>query len=680
MPVSKEVNVFVSTPPRPVYRADIDGLRGIAVGVAIGYHAFPEWFKGGFIGVDVFFVISGFLISGILLKSLQQGDLNIIAFYARRVKRIFPAVLVVLFSLLLMGWFTLFADEYQQLGKHVAATAAFISNFVFWKEIGYFDNAVSTKLLLHSWSLAVEEQFYLVWPVFIWLASKARMKIWWSLTGVTISSFIYGVWLTQNGGSSAFYLPHARFWELALGSLLAYHSLDSEVLAVPGIKQKTSFKNILTNIQPTLGLFLIVYAVVMFSHDQTYPGWRAVIPTTGALLIVAAGPHAWLNRVILSKRILVAIGLISYPMYLWHWPLLSLSHIIVGGTPSLELKLAMIALSIVLAGLTYRWVEVPLRFGCANQIKVPLLVGAMVAVGGLGWLTFNFDGFPQRLPNTTSILSRVNDWEYPSHEMKSESLAGVPVQTVGGQGNQTLFYGDSTVEQYGPRVAELLGNNSGLTRGAIFLTRGGDIPIDRIRRIDGYLTSTDNFFKVAASQNIDRVVIGAAWSLYFNRDKSDLGLLDDPVPHYFAGDISLEESQGRQVATDRLTVMVNQLTKQGKSVYLLASSPGGKEFGRNAITKSRKLFLKDLANNDENQVPRKQIEKRLSIATEFVTDIANRTGATLINPMNYLCSTTQCPVDILKDIGHLRASFVRHQLKYLDATVLESVPHKPASS
>lgn len=653
------------------YRADIDGLRGIAVLATVGYHAFPNWFRGGFTGVDIFFVISGYLISGDILKSLQTGDLNIASFYARRVKRIFPAVLVVLLCLIVIGWFALFADEYKQLGKHVAGTTAFLSNMILWKEIGYFDNAAHTKPLLHGWSLAVEEQFYLIWPIALWWTGKVRLNAGFFIAGAAILSFWCGIWLMQNGERSAFYLPHARFWELALGSLLAYHATHNHLLTTPKFGIKAVSGNFLSSILSGLGLILIFCGVSMFSLEQSYPSWRALVPTTGALLIIVAGPLAWLNRAVLSHRILVTLGLISFPLYLWHWPLLSLMHIIRSEGPGLDVTLPLIALSVVLAWLTYRWVEVPLRFGYAGRLKVPLLVGAMVAVGGLGWLTFIFDGFPQRLPNASAATVRMNDWDYPSQEMKSDSFEGVPLQKVGGQGKQTLFFGDSAIEQYGPRVAEVLAKNSGFTRGAIFLTHGGAIPIDHIRRIDGNLTSIDNFLRVAANKSIDRVVIGAAWSLYFNHDKSDLGLTGELIPRYFIDDISLEDPQGRQLAGSRLESMVRQLISQGKVVYLLSGTPGGKEFGRAGMAPARGLILDDIAASNDYSVPREQVAKRLAMTTELLSNIASRTNAVLINPLDHLCDAIQCPTAAFKDIGHLRASFVRYQLKYLDVTVSE---------
>ncbi|WP_445577643.1 Acyltransferase [Pseudomonas sp. E141] len=200
------------------YRPDIDGLRAVAVLAVVLYHAFPRDFPGGFIGVDVFFVISGYLITGILIKSLSRDSFSILDFYARRIRRIFPALLLVLFSCLLFGWFFLIDSEFQQLGKHAASGAGFVANLVLWSESGYFDSAAEMKPLLHLWSLGIEEQFYLVWPFVLWLAWQFRRA---SLALVPvllfIISFYFSVTMVHVDPVGAFYSPLTRFWELAVG-------------------------------------------------------------------------------------------------------------------------------------------------------------------------------------------------------------------------------------------------------------------------------------------------------------------------------------------------------------------------------------------------------------------------------------------------------------------------------
>lgn len=215
--------------PHPKYRPDIDGLRAIAVLSVVIFHAFPNLLKGGFIGVDIFFVISGFLISTIILNGLEKDSFSFVEFYSRRIKRIFPALLLVLIASFVLGWFVLLADEYKQLGKHIAGGAGFVSNFVLWKESGYFDNTSETKPLLHLWSLGIEEQFYIVWPLLLWFVWKQRLNPLTITLIVMLSSFILNISTVQSDAVAAFYSPQTRFWELLTGSILAYVTLNQSI-------------------------------------------------------------------------------------------------------------------------------------------------------------------------------------------------------------------------------------------------------------------------------------------------------------------------------------------------------------------------------------------------------------------------------------------------------------------
>ncbi len=302
----------------PNYRSDIDGLRAIAVLSVVGFHAFPSWVKGGFIGVDMFFVISGFLISTIIFGSLDRNNFSFIEFYSRRIKRIFPALILVLLSSYVLGWFQLLADEYMQLGKHIAGGSGFVSNFILWSESGYFDNAAESKPMLHLWSLGIEEQFYIVWPFLLWLAWKQRLNLLTITIAIGLISFALNIVTVNTDVVAAFYSPQTRFWELMLGSFLAYITLYKE----------WRVKASVGNIQSLFGAALVAGGLLLVNKEQAFPGWWAVLPTTGVALIIASGSNAWLNRAILSNRLLVWFGLISFPLYLWHWPLLSFVRIV----------------------------------------------------------------------------------------------------------------------------------------------------------------------------------------------------------------------------------------------------------------------------------------------------------------------------------------------------------------
>jgi peptidoglycan/LPS O-acetylase OafA/YrhL len=412
----------------PKYRPDIDGLRAIAVLSVVGFHAFPSWIEGGFIGVDIFFVISGFLISTIIFENLNRGTFSFPEFYARRIKRIFPALIIVLSASFILGWFVLFADEYKQLGKHIGGGAVFLSNFVLWHESGYFDNSADTKPLLHLWSLGIEEQFYIVWPLTLWLTWKRKVNL---LTITVLIAFI-STYLSVTGVKkdvvATFYSPQTRFWELLSGTLLAWVStykrgpytdiktkLNAWLAAVVKRPSDADGK-ILANLLATIGLLVLVYGFWRMNKDMRFPGMWAGIPVLGAMLLISTGPLAWVNSTVLSSRLAVWFGLISYPLYLWHWPLLSFARIVKSEVPSSRIRMAAVIASIALAWLTYMLIERPIRLGGHGKFKVALLVVFMGAIGSFGWNIFERDGLSFRIKDREAFVNYFENsypkWQY----------------------------------------------------------------------------------------------------------------------------------------------------------------------------------------------------------------------------------------------------------------------------
>jgi peptidoglycan/LPS O-acetylase OafA/YrhL len=374
------------------YRADIDGLRAIAILSVVVFHAFPSVLTGGFVGVDIFFVISGFLITSILVNSLERDKFTFFDFYCRRIKRIFPALLIVLLSILLYGWFFLLGDDYCHLGKNVAGGAGFISNYLLWRESGYFDTASVSKPLLHLWSLAIEEQFYIFWPFLLWLVHRRRLNLVKLIVIVGLISFTLSIAKIHTDKIAAFYSPQTRFWELMAGACLACITLNEHRYI--NIK-----KWIDPNAQSFIGVMLLAISIYVINENKMFPGTWATLPVLGTVLIISAGQQAFLNRNFFSNRILVWIGLISYPLYLWHWPLLSLAHISIENTPSITIRIAIIFLSVILAWLTYKLIETPLK---AKNIVFPL-VFAMILGGAIGFVIYDKNGFPNRFQGLESI-------------------------------------------------------------------------------------------------------------------------------------------------------------------------------------------------------------------------------------------------------------------------------------
>lgn len=368
---------------RPKYRPDIDGLRAIAVLSVVGFHAFPGNLKGGFIGVDIFFVISGFLISTIIFEDLNHERFSFSEFYGRRIRRIFPSLILVLCVCLVFGWFSLLADEFNQLGKHMAAGASFVSNLVFWNEAGYFDNSAETKPLLHLWSLGIEEQFYIFWPLVLWCSRKRKFNVIAITALVTVSSFVLNLKGIKQDVTGTFFSPLTRFWELLCGGFLACFNRT---------KKGSVDNKFLANILSSVGLLMLIWGFWKMDKDLSFPGNWALLPVLAAGLIITAGENAWTNRTVLSNKFVVWFGLISFPLYLWHWPIFSFGRIITDEMLSKEGKLLAVFISILLSWITVEWVEKPFRFGKNRiRLKTSLLIGLVFVIGMIGLVVNNAD-------------------------------------------------------------------------------------------------------------------------------------------------------------------------------------------------------------------------------------------------------------------------------------------------
>jgi peptidoglycan/LPS O-acetylase OafA/YrhL len=426
---------------RPQYRPDIDGLRALAVLAVVGFHAFPELVPGGFAGVDVFFVVSGFLISSLVLGSLGDGRFSFGQFYARRVKRLFPALLLVLAASLAIGWFVLLPDEYRELGKHVAAGAGFLANIALWREAGYFDELAVLKPLLHLWSLGIEEQFYLAWPLLLWAGWKRPPLLLPLVLIAAAASFAVNLGTITGNAVAAFYSPLSRFFELLAGSALA-------VLALQG---RTAGRG--RDAAAALGLLCIGAALLLIDRDSAFPGWWALLPVAGTCLVIGAGPQAWLNSRLLSGRALVGIGLISYPLYLWHWPLLSFGRIIEREELPAWLRIALVLASFVLAWATYALIEKPVRFGANARAKVAALCALMLATGLAGVAIYRGGGIPSRdIGESARRIEAQAQWAYWVDPDCAAKYAVEPCQASGAS-PRYMILGDSHANHLFPGLA-----------------------------------------------------------------------------------------------------------------------------------------------------------------------------------------------------------------------------------
>jgi peptidoglycan/LPS O-acetylase OafA/YrhL len=343
------------------YRPDIDGLRAIAILIVVIFHYFPFLIPGGYIGVDIFFVISGYLITKIIYPQIEKNNFSFIDFYERRVKRIFPALIVVLLFSIILGKVILLKDEYQNFKDSVFYASTFFSNYGLYKESGYFDTSSDSKPLLHLWSLAIEMQFYILWPIILLILARVKKYSILAINFILLLSFILCILQTYKNPTLAFYNPLARGWELIIGGLVFLNE----------IKRLKASNYLFENAKSILGLLLIFVSCMHFNKYSIFPGWIAIIPALGTYLILDSN-KSFLNKHILSNKLFLALGLLSYSIYLWHWPLLVFTRIYISEMPTVLVRILLIVFVIFISYLTYKYVERPILN--KNSTKKPLYI------------------------------------------------------------------------------------------------------------------------------------------------------------------------------------------------------------------------------------------------------------------------------------------------------------------
>lgn len=493
------------------YRPDIDGLRAIAVLTVVGFHAFPGIVVSGFIGVDVFFVISGYLISKNIQSGLRGNRFGFVDFYSRRICRIFPALIAVLAAIYAIGWGSLFASEFEQLNKHLAGGAAFVSNLVLHREAGYFDYSKHTKPLLHLWSLGVEEQFYVVWPLLLWLTWHAWRRSMWPIAILSAASFIASLVVTARDATEAFYLPMFRVWEFGCGAVLALAAARDRAAIPAGVK---------------VGAGTLLIGVASFAPipPEQFPGWWATLPVIGAALIISGGPDSTLSRRLLSQRALVVIGLISYPLYLWHWPLLTFARILDGPLPSRQIRVALVAASVALAWLTYRYLERPIRRNPTRTVAA-LLAAAMALVATGGYLTFVRSGLRDR-PVAKRAQPYIDSMHYSPRMAECFDIASAH-STAGrwfcdlnaaGAPARSFVFGDSHALALLPAFEA-----AAVARGQNILMTGysGCPPLLGVSTVRGGLDCralSERVFHFVVDQGISDLFLAGLWTYYTDGD------------------------------------------------------------------------------------------------------------------------------------------------------------------
>jgi peptidoglycan/LPS O-acetylase OafA/YrhL len=660
----------------PAYRPDIDGLRALAIITVLLFHAFPTVLPGGFIGVDIFFVISGFLISSVIFVGLQRKSFSFLGFYANRIKRIFPALLLVLIACFVAGWLFLFPGEYAGLGKHIVAGAAYIENLVLRRELGYFDTESLHKPLLHLWSLGIEEQFYLTYPFLVWAVWRLRRNMFAVLGSLVLISFLFNVWRIRTDAASSFLLPQTRFWELWMGGILAYvdifrpqvrrrftMSWDHLTPYAPTHELTSPPALLVSNALSIVGALLIASALLLV-REHGFPGWWALLPVVGASLLILGGRAAWINRRILSHPIAVFIGLISYPLYLWHWPILSFARILHGDELSRGVRFAVLILSFALAWATWRFVEAPIRFGRTTWIKTALLVLVSVIVAGGGYEIHARGGLDSRFKN------RPVDFDDPYPEMSStpECLKTVALEKMancrssGAGAPEVLLIGDSHAGSlyHGLALAYTQRSQTLMNLGEppcvpFYDTRSYTLGMPQVRDCQAIVNRMLEF--ATSARSVRTIILSVRGPKNMQGREFGAYAYGPPEVVLWAGAPKNSSQADMFVGAFRNTV--SRLSAAGKNVILFIDWPELDFDPRSCIARPVSWFsnVRSLCG-----VPRSQVDARNRAYRKVIFDMQSEfRGVKVFDPLPYVCNATACYVMhdghfLYRDNNHLSAA------------------------
>lgn len=513
------------------YRPDIDGLRAIAVLAVLLFHAGTRC-TGGYVGVDVFFVISGFLITSLIWNDLETGRFTFANFWERRARRILPALLVVTIATLVAGWFLLLPIDFKNLGQASAAQAVFAANIHYYFDSGYFSGAANEKPLLHTWSLAVEEQFYLVvpfllWGVFHYMKPRGRASVISLLAVGFILSFALSIYGVARNPTAAFYLLPTRAWELLMGSLVAFLPTS------PGLLKY----RILRELFALMGLALIFIPIFVYTAETPFPGLAALSPCLGTALIIWANGRVdnkmpTLVGLVLSARPVVFIGLISYSLYLWHWPFFAFSKYLIFEPLSRQERALLLGLGFFFAILSWKYVETPFRerkIGASRKSIFQIAAAGLVVVIGCGLLCVMTQGFPQRFSPQSQRFASAKFDEAFQYELGLEDIKAGRLVPIGSRNSllrpSVLVWGDSFAMAAMPAVDAFLKEKGIAGRAA---THSLNAPVlgwsdPKVELKEDAIPFNDSVFSYIKNQRISDVIMIARWASYVEIGKDPSG-------------------------------------------------------------------------------------------------------------------------------------------------------------
>lgn len=609
------------------FRNDINGLRAIAVIAVVLFHFNPSWVPGGFAGVDVFFVISGFLMTGIIFKGLDQNNFSILKFYVARANRIIPALALLCLVLLVFGWFYLTPLEYRSLGKHVASSMGFISNFIYWTESGYFDAASHEKWLLHTWSLSVEWQFYIIYPIVLVLLGKllSTKTIKSLLLAGTVLGFIFCAIATYKWPTSSYYLLPMRAWEMMLGGIAYLYPFTLQE------NRKKLFE--------WTGLLLIVGSYFLISAENPWPGYLAILPVLGTFLIIQAHRN---NSVITNNLVFQKLGTWSYSIYLWHWPLVV--AIFTFKLPEYYIYLG-ITLSILLGFLSYKYIEQikfrndfsnPLSYFKSKPIYIVVIMGLL---GGMLLLKPNLFT-PYRFSAKELIIIEQEQKHPPCN--KKDSM--VPHGCIYGEGPvKAIVLGDSHAvyqnNAIGSRAEMLGGSILGLSLSGCPVIKGV-YKVDK-NSINPDYKCGDLFLKnieILSKKYPDTPVIIIERLSVYTHGHNEKGFPIPEKPHYFVDKFFNERSDEYKAnLISHTTDTICEITKKNP-VYLVRPTPEMKM--HIPLTMFKHLALN--GDNTSVKITKDEYNQRQKLAFKMQDKAANLCGAKILDPTPYLCDKDFC--------------------------------------
>ncbi len=601
-------------------RADIDGLRAIAVLPVVAYHA--GMVEGGFVGVDIFFVISGYLITSILLRELQSGKFSIVDFYERRVRRLFPALFLVVGVSTIAASFLLLPEDLEEFGRSQIATALFGSNFFFWQEASYFDSAAEMKPLLHTWSLAVEEQFYILFPVFmfvcLWLGRGKMLLLQIGVTLLFLLSLLLSVWAIVNMPNAAFYLTPTRAWELMCGALLAINI----------VRPAKSY--LVCEILSWLGLAGIFGSFFLLDDSTPFPGLTALPACLGAaMMLYANGTRSTVVGRLLSQPPLVFVGLISYSLYLWHWPILVFSRYVSIEPPSDVVLALVLGASFLAAALSWRFVEQPFRQRRGTKSRIPIFTAATSATIGcvaLGAVLFLADGVESRMPQSvTSLLDPTNYSEPQVGECHMVWRRRDPNLCLRGANNTApsfVFVGDSHAGAVAEAVFETA---SGTGVSGYQITNAGWLPALGIEKQGsrGMYAYMNALLEETLDNDpaLEKIIIVNFWEqdVLSNRYYLENGRL----------------VSGPEGVLNGLGALFRHYPE--RDFYIMHSPPSSPLFGYHTAARAQ-LYGRPFA----PILARSAYEEQKARFSNLLATLEAHPNVTLLDPTSYLCNETSC--------------------------------------